>query len=330
MLLKKKFENVTIDQMSTKQVVALAFFASFVGSIFGFLGTQKIQQTKFFSSSAKNGQAQNIARLSNQEFLSEYQVHKNDLAPGERALADRLYASLSENKNEVDKPAPQKAKVDTSRGFTVMGPLAPQKPRKILADVGKPKRIEEEAYLSLFPGSYFSGKENDYGVKKGLSGKIQDFLKDNVCPDPKLSMVSDEIRSQSKFFESVKENTYQGQTEIFPSGKIPDRKLITKFEFGGAAEEGDDSVATRENQTFIEQRIIPAEPTSAAWRYNSCGLSVVLLSDHCPWNDKYTSEYKDIYLAPDSKKLIGNIYCKTTTDMKWTNVGNFVLDQSSE
>lgn len=207
-------------------------------------------------------------------------------------------------------------------------------PRPILAVAARNAEIQQKAnqrYLDVFPSTVAKHSEEDnFGVKNNLSGKIQDFLKDNVCNDPKLSTISDDQRSRSKFFESVKENSFRGVTEIFGASAKETQKLSTIMQFGTAENNGMDYIAIKGNRNIMERRSIDPDIASAAWRYNSCGFSVVLVGEGCPWNKKYTSEYKDLFYTPDSKKLIGNIYCKSASDPKWTNVGNIVLSQQGE
>lgn len=345
--------------MNAKQILLLAFLGGAIGATIGFLGTQSLQH-KASNSSPSSENSSPVVDLPDPDFLSNYMEEKKNLPAREQALGDRLYACLANRElSKKEKPAEQpeaeesaedkKSNSTAAVGFAsvpaptdknkkpakVEEPARNRAPRPILAVAAKNAEIQQQSnlrYLDVFPGNVIkNNQEDNFGVKNNLSGKIQDFLKDNVCNDPKLSTISEEQRTRSKFFESVKENTYSGTTEIFGESPKDAQKLKTQIQFGSSEHNGMDYIVTRSDQnTTYERRSIDPELASAAWRYNSCGFSVVLVGERCSWSKKYTTEYKDLFYTPDSKKLIGNIYCKNPSDPKWTNVGNIVLSQSGE
>lgn len=195
----------------------------------------------------------------------------------------------------------------------------------------KPLRANNAFFMEAFPNvASTNSAEENFGVESNLIENVKDFLQKHICLNPKFSMITTDKRAQSKFFEVVKENSYRGITTLLSDPKSAPKKFETIVQFDSPLYENLDYIEIRDEKNVMEKRVIDSENSPAVWRFNSCVSSVVLLSDRCPWNDKYTYEFKDLFVSPDSKKLVGNIYCKGLSDTSWVQQGSLELNQAAE
>ncbi|MEZ4846649.1 MAG: hypothetical protein R2877_06860 [Bdellovibrionota bacterium] len=321
--------------MGFRQILFLVFLSGMLGSIVGFLGSDHFQnKTKSTTHSA----IQKLNALSDEEFISQYPAQKHLLTLSEQALADRLYACL-----DRPKAAPSLSKASSSQ----MRPAEKESVKEVerpedtssdefsiyaRANASMAPRVVPGALLQrIFRNRKFAmTNEESNGVLSGLVDDAQEFLrKQGQCVTPTFAAITDESKSRSRFFEFVKENSFKGVTTVTvtPSNS-GEKKLDTLIEFNSPKHEGYDYLEVQDaKKNFLEKRIIKADESDDAWRYSSCAPSVVLVSDKCPWNSNYVYEFKNFYLSTDSKKLIGDVYCKKPSDKQWTNIGSFDLKQ---
>ncbi len=327
--------------MNFKQIALLMALSAFVGSALGFLGSKLSNQTKTFSSLDT---VQHLNSLSDDDFMNIYPNEKHLLTLGEQTFGDRLLRILENrntsalpNKNKVTKPKPVIEKNDR-----VEEEVTPESQPETSDDFSYFSRVGTELapryvpggkLLQIFKNSKFSkaGEEN-FGVENGLIENAKEFLQKQGCKNPSFTAITEERKSKSKFFDLVKDNTFQGNTSVTPtSPKDKEKTLKTKVEFNSPSHNGYDYIEVRDDKkNYLEKRVIKAEDPDDAWRYSSCEPAVILVSDKCPWNDQFVYEFKSFYLSPDSKKMVGNVYCKKPSDQEWTPVATFDLNQSAE
>lgn len=314
----------------------MVFLSGVIGTIFGFLASNYFQHK---SQSAPDSTIQRLNALSDEEFLSVYPAEKHHLSLSEQALGDRLYACLSRpqktnaysNKSSANKQEAIAAKPEAEQSRQEQDTSSDD--FSILARAGTstaPRQVPGAKLLRIFQNSRFVLKNEDVnGIENALIADAQEFLKNKGCNNPNFMAITDERKSRSKFFDFVKENSFAGTTTVTVTGtSMGPKKLNTRIEFDSPKHEGFDYIEVMdEKKNYLEKRIIKSEEADEAWRYNSCAPSVVLVSDKCPWNNGYVYEFKNFYLSPDSKKLVGDVYCKNPSDKQWTSVGIFDLKQ---
>lgn len=327
--------------MNFKQIAFLMGLSAFIGSVLGFLGSKLSNQTKNFSSIDT---VQHLNSLSDDDFLSIYPNEKHLLTLGEQTFGDRLLrvlenrnSSASINKNKIikSKPAPEK-KTEIEEDSKAADQSETPNEFSYFSRVGMelpPRYVPGGKLLQIFKNSKFAkaGEEN-FGVENGLIENAKDFLQKQGCKNPSFTAITEERKSKSKFFDLVKDNTFQGSTSVTINSSKPSEKILkTKVEFNSPSHNGYDYIEVRDDKkNYLEKRVIKADDPDDAWRYSSCEPAVILVSDKCPWNNEYVYEFKSFYLSPDSKKMVGNVYCKKPADQDWTPVGMFDLNQSAE
>jgi hypothetical protein len=337
--------------MSKFQISLLIIVGIVVGSVLGTIGVRTIQN-RSQSDEAENSKLDQIKEMSSksdEDFINSYNDFKNSLSVGEKILGDRLYSCLSENQSFETEIEEMKTGTDEDpnrKKSFIERFLGEDKPKASTsnipagnllpyAKVGKnvaPLEVIGARYMELFPNAKFQHPdEENFGVESSAVDDVNDYLKKKVCLEPAFSVVSQERKDQSKFFEIVKSNYFKGSATIFTADpKDHDQKLKTQVQFNSPTHDGFDYIEVKNDKDIFEQRVINPEINNEAWRYNTCQPSVVLLSDRCPWNDKFVYEFKDFYYVPDSKKMIGNIYCKGVAETRWTQMGTFELGQTSD
>ncbi len=327
--------------MNFKQIAFLMGLSLCIGSALGFLGSKLTSQAKNFSSLET---VQHLNSLSDDDFVSIYPNEKHLLTLGEQTFGDRLLRILE---NRISSTVPNKSKITKPRTVPdkndkveeeeqVDDPSEMPNDFSYFSRVGMelaPRYVPGAKLLQIFKNSKFSkaGEEN-FGIENGLIENAKEFLKKQGCKNPSFTAITEERKSKSKFFDLVKDNTFQGATSIpATSPKQSEKNLRTKVEFNSPSHNGYDYIEVRDDKkNYLEKRVIKADDPDDAWRYSSCEPAVILVSDKCPWNNQYVYEFKSFYLSPDSKKMVGNVYCKKPGDEDWTPVGIFDLNQSAE
>jgi hypothetical protein len=64
---------------------------------------------------------------------------------------------------------------------------------------------------------------------------------------------------------------------------------------------------------------------SSPWLYNSCTKSISTISNHCSIDPSYDMQFKDFFYLVDYDLILGNIYCKKSSDPKWTRISTLEL-----
>jgi hypothetical protein len=322
--------------MNFRNVILMVFVSGMLGSIFGFLGSDYFQNK---SRSAPNSVIQKLNALSDEDYISEYPAEKHLLTLSEQVLGDRLYACLdrpvkmgsvrktfapsnSDTQKEPDQEkAPESADTSSDEFSIYARAGASMAPRQV------PGAKLQQIFRN---GKFATQGEENYGIENALIEDAQEFLKKHGnCVTPTFSAITEERKNRSRFFDFVKENSFKGITTVnVTANHTIAKKLLTLIEFNSPKHDGFDYLEVMDDKkNYLEKRIIKADETDDAWRYSSCAPSVVLVSDKCPWNNQYVYEFKNFYLSPDSKKLIGDVYCKNPSDKQWTPVGVFDLKQ---
>lgn len=321
--------------MGGRQITFLVFISFVMGSIIGFLGIHKLSQNSATSKTFKT-----LGELSDLDFLSKYHEQKDELSPVEKAMGDRLFACLeSQQKNtqkKIKNAESQLSEPSHTKTFIDQAPIQKNFPEgnlSLYAKAGQnlaPLHIMGGTFLKLFPNQTFAlHNEENAGLENGPLKDTKTYLQKHLCIDPSFSVMTEEQRNRTKFFDVVRDDTFKGTTLI--STGTTSNSLTTKMQFNSSTHQGFDYIETSDGkQNMVEKRLIESEGTNEAWRYNSCQPSIVLLSDRCPWNDRFSQEFKDFFVSPESKKLVGNIYCKNPADARWTNLGTFELNQSAD
>lgn len=323
--------------MRTRQIIFLMFLSLMVGSIIGFLGLSASKNKNKISSF---GTIQKLMAMSDEDFLTAYPNEKHLLTLGEQALGDRLFNRLEKIKNigstnnaKPIKPLP-KALSDQNLDEPETQQEVPESNDFSYFSKGNihlaPKAIPGAKLQRIFKNKKFSApNEDSFGVENNLIENVREFLKKQGCKNPSFTAMTEEKKNRSKFFDLVRDNSFKGATIINVKNK--EKSLPTKIEFNSPTHSGYDYFeVVDEKKNFLEKRIVRNDQPDDAWRYSSCEPAVILVSDKCPWNNQYVYEFKSFYLSPDSKKMVGNVYCKKPSDEDWTQVGLFDLNQSAE
>lgn len=61
------------------------------------------------------------------------------------------------------------------------------------------------------------------------------------------------------------------------------------------------------------------------WLYNSCRNSIATVSNYCALDPTYDMQYKDLFYLVNEDRMIGNIYCKKSSEQVWSRVGTLNL-----
>ncbi len=325
--------------MGSRPIAFFLFIALILGSIIGFLGANSLHPAGPHLSKA----FREVTSLPDGEFLEAYPSRMTEMTDDERQIGDKLLIALQAKQKNAPKKAskqePEEKELPTpahTKIFVDKAPIQKNFPEgepsyyEIASQKLPPLQIAAKKLMQLYPDQKFKIKnEENAGVKEGSLENVQTFLNENLCIDPKFSVITEEQKNRSKFFDVVKDDTFKGVTSI-SSG---DKKISmqTTIQFNSAKHNGADYIFTVDaKKNTLEKRAIDSESANEAWRHNSCQSSIVLLSDRCPWNKKFSQEFKDFYVSPDSKKLIGNIYCRNPEDTTWSNIGSFDLNHSAE
>jgi hypothetical protein len=325
--------------MNFRQIAFLMFLSVVIGSTIGFLLAKLGKNDRNNFSSLET--VQHLNSLSDKDFVSIYPSEKHLLTLGEQTFGDRLFHLLEDRKN----PAAIKiktAKINTGKENQKNedGQIGPEielsNNLSYFSRMGidiPPRYIPSAKLLQVFKNTKFSSAaEDSFGVENELIENAKEYLKKQGCKNPSFTAITEERKNRSKFFDLVKDNTFQGSTTVtISSSKEPEKTLQTKIEFNSPSHNGYDYIEVRDDKkNYLEKRVIKSDQPDAAWRYSSCEPAVILVSDKCPWSNQYVYEFKSFYLSPDSKKMIGNVYCKKPSEQDWTNVGMFDLNQSAE
>ena len=323
--------------MQPRLIVLLGIQVLVIGFILGFLGSRHYATSEARQDGRSKGKSPpNLGLLSDEDFLESYAAQKKSLPPKMQVLGDRLFECL------VDKEDGQSQKTDTYR-FLGDSEKKPSKSKIQTAAIPKgqfvpfafggaevpPSEVPNARLLTLFPTiSIGAGVETEnFGVVSGAVMDMEKFLKDSLCNTPSFAVIDDESRNQSNFFRSVENHIFDGNIEI--ANLDPKKKgqtFVTNMEISG---EGPTFLQVGDGNPFMEKRAI-TQNSGAAWRFNQCKGSVVMVSDSCPWNSKFALEYKDFFVLPDAAgELIGNVYCKNISDTSWTRVGHFKFGRTS-
>jgi len=323
--------------MNTRQITFLLFLSAVIGSIMGFLGNQFFNRdSKKFSSLET---VQHLNSLSDEDFLKMYPDEKHLLTLGEQTFGDRLFRLLETRSQNVNTPK----KSDPKTKYTNEDLQSEELTKDELTESNdnlsyfsrsginlSPRAVPGAKLQRIFKNTKFNtaGDEN-FGIENGLIENAKEFLQKQGCKNPSFTAITEEKKNRSNFFDFVKDNTFKGSTTIAGTAKEPVKNFETKIEFNSPTHSGFDYFEVKDHKkNYLEKRVVKIEPADDAWRYSSCEPAVILVSDKCPWNNQFVYEFKSFYVSPDSKKMVGNVYCKRPSDQEWTNVGIFDLNQS--
>ncbi|MEZ4703675.1 MAG: hypothetical protein R3A11_00470 [Bdellovibrionota bacterium] len=182
---------------------------------------------------------------------------------------------------------------------------------------------DNNRYLELFPAKqFFHPQEPSFGFVDDYISDIEEFLGSKECLNPAMSLVTEDRRLESRFFDAIQGRSFAGDLQL---DNDRSEKVPMFLDFNSNRYQGQDHIEILEKGqgNVFEKRTIPNDVVNSVWRYNSCVGSVVLLSDQCPWNQNYQHEFKDFYYLSYSNQLVGNVYCKKASDTDWIRVGHF-------
>ncbi|MCB0326147.1 MAG: hypothetical protein KDD52_00875 [Bdellovibrionales bacterium] len=256
-------------------------------------------------------------------WLSKWaKYHEREGAESEeeksRAIAAREKAAM-ESRARLEKNRKKSKSLQSSQALP--GALVPFVKKGQYREDPPSSSPNHERFLELFPAKqFFHPQEPLFGFIEDYVNDIDEFLRAKECINPAMSLVTEDRRLESRFFDIVQGRSFVG--DVYISGDS-ETKIPIEFEFNSDRYQGQDHIESKDGPggDVYEKRNIPSDMINSVWRYNSCVGSVVLLSDHCPWNQNYQHEFKDLYYLSNSNRLLGNVYCKKASDTEWVRVG---------
>jgi hypothetical protein len=205
---------------------------------------------------------------------------------------------------------------------------------------GAPVRLDAGAssppWLALHPATPPTDPmTQDYGVVPQLGEDDRSFLSERVVDVPVTWTMGGRERERSRFFSLARGRAFEGRVVLTAQPGIRARNLRAHLHFNGQNDAldreyllVDSGEAIFENRDF---RYVDAHP---AWRFGARSRGIVLLNDHCPWQeprprdafgDPYDLELKELFLVESPRKLLANLYCRRRKDHAWARVGTMLL-----
>lgn len=283
------------------------------------------------------------------DFQNQREVIHTKLSPAENALVDKLLVCGSEKKKLLEdikghesKPAvakPNKPETfierflgEQEKGATTRkmlpGKLSPSYSPMPEGSEPPPTKIVDGRYRQIFPDNAGAShlKEDAFGYVDEVVDDVDAFLDANVTSNPGMTIVHNDRKAKSVFFQNLASSMFEGQVKVFTK-EAKDKRLMGKLSFQSPDQNGQGWLVIRDEQGAIyETRTFTLED-EAVWRYNLAENSVVLLSDRCQWSDAFVHEFKDMFYLSQQNMLVGNIYCREQFAKKWNRIGTFEMEQ---
>lgn len=181
--------------------------------------------------------------------------------------------------------------------------------------------------------------QNYYGIHTGDYTDAKRFLGERVCANPRLMIANGDTSYLSLFFSLNNGRDYGGIVRVI------NERIVTliegSFSFNNTDEyfkwkrapratftswihediERDYKGWVYQNQSIGQTRYPFESPLSfSPWLYNSCNKSIGVVSNFCSLDPSYDMEFKEFFYLTNYDVMLGNIYCKKSSDKGWTRL----------
>jgi hypothetical protein len=208
-----------------------------------------------------------------------------------------------------------------------------------LKELQEKKEIDKKLYprFGLKEGSPDDYK--NFGIHTGDYSDAQRFLGQRTCTNSNLFMASEEESYLSLFFSLNSGRHFGGIIRII------NERIVTLVE-GSLFFEKNEHYFTekripqgtfrswvhedieRDYKGFVYQEQIISQVYyswrnnffNGPWLYNSCNKSISVIHNNCSLDPSMDMELKDFFYLTKLDVMIGNIYCKKSSDPSWTRI----------
>lgn len=216
------------------------------------------------------------------------------------------------------------------------------------------RKLELEAISNEFQKKYprFQLKTSlpddylNYGIHTGDYKDVKTFLGERECKIPAFNIATAETSYLGLFFTLNIARNFGGIIRIINEKFVSliegsmsfenideyfEKKLLLDASFQSWNRDG----RPKHAQTFYYQnhRIIHSKRSfeknlfSSPWLYNSCNKSISTVSNFCSLDAGMDMEYKEFFYLTQFDLLLGNIYCKKSSETGWTRIATMEFIQ---
>jgi hypothetical protein len=222
--------------------------------------------------------------------------------------------------------------------------LDEQKRRKKLIEFHDSLKDVEKTKYPRF--KIFDSARDDflyYGIQTGRYKDVIRFLGERECNSPELSWINSDIGYLGLFFSVNQGRSFGGIVRIinekdvtpieaslgiYEIDKYFDTKLIPSGHFAAWLQnEGIDLYKTfqYQNQDIHSYYHLQGTFFETPWLYNSCNKSIATISNHCSLDSGMDMEVKEFFYLSDHDIMLGNIYCKKSSDLRWERIATIEM-----
>lgn len=182
-----------------------------------------------------------------------------------------------------------------------------------------------------------------YGIHLGSYTDSEQLLGKKTCESPKFYYMNNPSSYLSAFFTINHDREFGGivriineyfntiieaKLTVFDFPDEPFEKYIPKGKYSMWAHEelqAGFKGHRYETNNISMPRSWGDNYNSSPWLYNSCTKSISTISNHCSIDPSYDMQFKDFFYLVDYDLILGNIYCKKSSDSKWTRISTLEL-----
>jgi len=188
-------------------------------------------------------------------------------------------------------------------------------------------------------GNQFPEDALYYGVELNDVYDSNTFLKEKRCDKPHFQYANNEISHLGSFFtvnakrayggrvrtiNNRYENLIEGEFALYEYPREPFHRYIPSGNFKmWVHKESNVSYQGFQYQRQWLSQEYRFDWDRSPWMYNSCQKSIATISNYCSLDPTKDMQFKDFFYLTNEDKLVGNIYCKKSSDQLWDRVASF-------
>lgn len=216
-------------------------------------------------------------------------------------------------------------------------------------DILKARLVKLKSYTDQFASDYSRFKIKTsfpegalyYGLLFTEENDEKKLLNQYRCDRPDLSFANNTISYLGLFFTLNAKRGYHGrvwtlnqryrnlieaQLGIYEYPREPFHRYLPNGNFEMRIHE--DSQVNYKGYFYQRQWISQEyrfDWDRSAWLYNSCNNNIATVSNYCALDPSFDMQYKDFFYLVKQDKIIGNIYCKKSSEELWSRIAIFSL-----